>query len=94
MANVRFWTARQECPRCGTQRNPFTEKITKYRGQKHPETGLHPCQRTVEGRPPDWANAVERIRADLQSLERDGQRVWYQHPDSDQSNDIFQGRNG
>lgn len=85
-----LWTARQRCERCETERNPLTGSITKYRGRKDEETGLHPCQLDVEELPRDpWKKQTERVRQDLLALRAEGRRVSFRHPDEP---DTDQGR--
>lgn len=81
-----LWTARQVCWRCGTERNPLTGKLTKFRGRRDETTGLHPCQVQVEELEPyRWNEAHERVRAGLVALRSDGHRVSLHHPDTEDS---------
>lgn len=81
-APERVWTVRQECRRCGTQRNPLTNRITRFRGAKHPETGLHECQRD-EAPPYRWAEHEKRLVQSLQALAADGHLTRAYHPDTE-----------
>lgn len=65
-------TARQQCVRCGTSRNPFTRAIVaRTRGQ---------CAAAAEVRQRDYSVALERVAWDLDALASDGHLVDHEHP--------------